>query len=235
METKTICILANSIKFSGRCIAGIEVEPTDNGKWRLSKNWIRPLSHREGGEINFIESRLSNNRQPTILDLVEIPLEAPAQVEGQPEDWLIQTSSAWTYRGRFAPEVLHRLIEEPENLWLEFPHRSDRVSPSYLRDHGLPSLYLIQGSDLRLAITEFVNDSGQTQKKRRARFRHNGIYYDLAMTDPEMQRRYFPDFPNINAGEIADGPDSDSILCVSLAPEFNGHHYKLVAGIIEKE
>lgn len=213
----------------------MEVEPVDDGKWRLSKNWIRPLSHREGGEINSIESRLSNNRQPRILDLVEVPLQAPARVEGQPEDWLIQQNSRWTYRGRFAPDVLARLLEEPENLWLEFPHRSDRVSPDFLRQHGLPSLYLIQCSALRLFITEFVNDLGQTLKKRRARFRHNGANYDLALTDPEMQWRYFPDFPHTNAGEIAGGPDPDSILCVSLAPEFKGRHYKLVAGVIEKE
>ena len=99
----------------------------------------------------------------------------------------------------------------------------------------MPSLYLIQSADLRLAITEFVDDSGHTKKKRRARFRHNGVDYDLALTDPEMQRQYFPDFPHTNAGEIADGPDPDSILCVSLAPEFMGHHYKLVAGVIENE
>lgn len=234
MKTKTLCILANSIKFSGRCIAGMEVELTDDGKWHLARNWIRPLSQREGGEINSLESRLNNNRQPAILDLVEIPLVAPAQIEGQPEDWFIERNSPWNYRGRFAPDVLGRLLEDPENLWLEFPHQSDRVSPAFLRKHRLPSLYLIQASDLRIAITEFVDDSGQTKKKRRARFCHEGVNYDLALTDPEMQRQYFPDFPRTDAGTIADGPDPDSILCVSLAPEFRGHHYKLVAGVIEK-
>lgn len=233
METKTLCILANSIKFSGRCIAGMEVEATDDGKWRLNRNWIRPLSHSEGGEVNLHESRLDTNQQPAILDIVEIPLDEPAQVDGQPEDWLIARESNWIYRGRFAPSVLGHLLEEPENLWLEFPHQADRVSPDFLRMHRLPSLYLIQASDLGLAITEFVDDSGQTKKKRRARFRYKGVSYDLALTDPKMQCRYFPNFPQTNSGPITDGPDADSILCVSLTPEFRGHHYKLVAGVIE--
>lgn len=233
MKTKTICILANSIKFSERCIAGMEVNPTDDGKWRLSKNWIRPLSHREGGAINPTESRLNTNRQPELLDLVEIPLEGPAQVEGQPEDWLIHQNASWTYRGRFAPGVLSHLLEEPENLWLEFPDRSDRVSPSFLREHRLPSLYLIRGANLRLAITDFIDDFGRSKKKRRARFCHNGVHYDLALTDPMMQQRYFNDFPHTAIGEVADGPDPNSVLCVSLAPEFRDHHYKLVAGVFQ--
>ena len=65
MTTKSICILANSIKFSGRCIAGMEVQQSENGKWRLLKNWIRPLSHRGGGEIKLSESRLDNGTLPS--------------------------------------------------------------------------------------------------------------------------------------------------------------------------
>lgn len=233
METKSICILANSIKFAGRCIAGMVVEHAEENKWKFSQIWVRPLSHRKGGELRPEESELNTGKQPAILDIIDIPLEAEASVDGQPEDWLIQPESAWLYRGRFALKVLEKLTQNPDDLWLEFTYRSDRVSPEYLRSKSLPSLYLIRPSNLEIVITEFSDGSGRSKKKRRAQFYYKGVRYDLALTDPLMQQRYFPDFPQTKVGRLENGPRSDSIICVSLAPEFNGYHYKLVASIIE--
>lgn len=233
MNTKSICILANSIKFSGRCIAGMEVQQTDNGKWRLLKNWIRPLSHRDGGEIGLSESRLDNGEQPSVLDIIDVPLQEKAHVAGQPEDWLIEGNRTWTYRGRFGGGVLEKLVEAPGDLWLEFPHRSDRVSPQYLGVHKLPSLYLIRPNNLSICIDEFTDYNGTVKKKRRAHFDYGGPHYNLALTDPEMQDHYFPAFPNVPTGVLENGPSPDSFICTSLAPEFQGYHYKLVAAIIE--
>jgi hypothetical protein len=167
------------------------------------------------------------------LDIIDVPLQAPANVDGQPEDWLIKEGSPWTYRGKFDAKVLERLLETPDDLWLEYRHRPDRVSPDYLRRYELPSLYLIRPKGFELAIAAFRDDNGQSKKKRRAHFDYNGINYDLAMTDHRMQQRYFPAFPNVPTGVLANGPARDSILCVSLAPEFGGYHYKLAATVIE--
>lgn len=233
MTTKTICILANSIKFGGRCIAGVKVILQPDGKWNLTNNWVRPLGHSKGGELSFLEYRLDNNKSPNILDIVEISLLRPANIQGQPEDWLIDPSRCWIYRGYFPSSVAAQLVESPPNLWLESILRNDRVSADYIQKHQLPSLYLIRPQQLEIAITEFIDDQGQSKKKRRARFIYNQARYDLALTDPLVQQKYFPNFPSVSVGPLATGPARDSILCVSLAPEFNGYHYKLAAAIIE--
>jgi hypothetical protein len=222
--------LANSIKHSDRCIAGVEVEKLPDGKWKLSNNWIRPVSNREKNAINAKESCLDNNSQPSVLDIIEISLSKSANVAGQPEDWIIDPISIWKYLGRIPRESLNSIIESPKNLWLEYPHNPfspDRVSPDFVKKHVLPSLYLIKSKDLQIAIAE-----KWSQKKRRAIFTYQGIRYDLALTDPEIQRKFFSGFPLVPTGPIAKGPAPDSILCVSLAPEWNGKHYKLIAAVI---
>jgi len=227
---KTICILANSIKHSDRCIAGVEVEELSDGNWNLSNKWIRPVGNRENHAVNISESLLSNKLQPSVLDVVDIHILKPADVAGQPEDWLIAPNCTWNYRGTLPREELTKAIESPDNLWLEYPHNPfspDRVSPEFVKKHNLPSLYLIKANDLQIVIEE-----RQCEKKRRAKFTYRGISYNLALTDPEVQTKFFPNFPRVPTGTIANGPAPDSMLCVSLAPEWNGKHYKLIAAVI---
>jgi hypothetical protein len=177
-----------------------------------------------------MESFLDNKVQPSVLDVIDIHLLKPAKVAGQPEDWLIAPDYTWNYRGTLPKEELSKAIETPPNLWLEYPKNPfypDRVSPEYVKKHNLPSLYLIKVSHLQIVIEE-----RQCQKKRRAKFNYCGISYNLSLTDPEMQTRFFPNFPHVPTGTVANGPAPDSILCVSLAPEWNGKHYKLIAAVI---
>ena len=51
MTTKMIVVLANSVKKSGRCLAGKEIVWTD-GSWKVG-NWIRPVASPDGGEISM--------------------------------------------------------------------------------------------------------------------------------------------------------------------------------------
>jgi len=235
MSTKTICVLANSIKFSGRCIAGMELR-VEGSDLRLTQNWVRPISLRDGGEVNQIESALPNKpntNQPAILDVIDVPVQRPANVAGQPEDWLIDPSKRWAFRNVIPSNQLENLVQTPTNLWLEDHSRRDRVSPEYLRANSLPSLYLIDAEDFTIEITEAQDfNSGQMKKKRRSKFQYNGTPYDLALTDPLMQKKYFPTFPNLNTGIITPGPPHGCRLCISLAPVLNGYHYKLVAAVI---
>ena len=64
-EKKIIC-LANSRKMSGRCIAGKEVL---NGHY---SQWIRPVSHRDTGEISEEEQRFEDGDSPQVLDIISI-------------------------------------------------------------------------------------------------------------------------------------------------------------------
>jgi hypothetical protein len=62
------------------------------------------------------------------------------------------------------------------------------------------------------------------------------VTYNLAITDPDIDRKYFRPFPG-NLEEVKQIPlnPDNCLLCISLAPEFNGYHYKLIAKVIESE
>lgn len=228
-----ICVLANSIKFGGRCIAGKEVIPAakSNG-YQLTQTWLRPLGQSARGELSYSEY-ICGNDIPGVLDIVEIPFDRPSPVVGQPEDWSIHPNRKWIKHGSFATTVIPQLLDSPIGLWLEDPVHADRVSTSWLTSHNSPSLALVAATNLQIflqASTDF--NSGKAILKRRCRFDYQGISYDLALTDPVMQSKYFPKFPACQAGPVTPGPSKSSVVCVSLSPALNGMHYKLAAAIL---
>jgi hypothetical protein len=66
-------------------------------------------------------------------------------------------------------------------------------------------------------------------------FRYNGVEYDLSLTDPILSKRYeeripAPEYPPL----VVRLPCADNLLlCVSLAGDLQGYHYKLVATVFE--
>jgi len=234
MQSKNICILANSVKMGERCIAGKEVSKLSNGKWQLSNNWFRPISKRPSAGINFRESLLSpKSVQPVLLDIIEIPFTTQASIPGQPEDWFFDDNIPWRHHGHFNKKVLANIFDRPNDIWLERGASFDRVTPAYLAANFFPSLYLVRPESFRIEIDQFTDSDGNTKKKRRGVFKYNKIEYNLALTDPIMEQRYFPSFPNVDVGALSHGPQSVEAICVSLAPQFNGFHYKIVAAVFE--
>lgn len=235
MPTKTICILANSIKFGGRCVAGMELVQ-NNGNLELTRNWVRPIGLRRNGELQDSESCVkdgSRNIQPAPLDIVEIPLRQPAHEAAQPENWLIDPNKKWVRKGTLDEKQLASLAQSPTSLWLENAYKPDRVTPDFVLQNRLPSLYLVPVQNFRIEIVEApVFGSGQLKKKRRAHFQYREKRYDLALTDPVMQSKFFPAFPNVSLGHVTPGPNADCTICVSLAPKYFGYHYKLVAAVL---
>lgn len=230
---KFICVLANSIKFGGRCIAGKEVVPSHNSKqYNLTQTWLRPLGRSGRGELNYQEY-ICDNSSPSILDIVEIPFDKPLAIVGQPEDWSIRPNVPWKKHGAFEPSVALQLLDNPTNLWLENPRYPDRVSTQWLISNNSPSLALVQVTNLQIVLQSAIDfNTGNPILKRRCQFDFGSVRYDLALTDPAMQAKYFPNFPAYPAGPIVAGPPTSSIVCVSLSPALNGMHYKLAAAII---
>ncbi len=232
MPTKTLCVLANSKKPGGRCIAGTVVTyRPETQKWILRREWIRPVSHRIENAISPAESAFPNGRQPRLLDLVEIPFDEPAHVEGQPEDWLITRNAAWQHRGHFNADVLERLREDPTDLWWDEACPQDRATVPFVARHQLPSLYLIKPLNFRI-FTERSPHNGQW--RWRAFFDYRRRHYDFSLTDPVIQARYQP----VDHGLIANVPEDVTALCISLGAAFQGrsaqpYHYKLCAAVFE--
>jgi len=183
----------------------------------------------------------NKNRFPQLFDIIEIPLSAPAHVEGQPEDWLIEERADWLYLGHVdSQESVNALIERPNDLWLQQGMKRDRVTPEWVAQHDLPSLYLIEPEVLKIYVQESDYGNGP-ERSLRAAFRYGGVDYHWGMTDPVASNKHFPDYATRQAGIHAGVSVDCAAICVSLAPAWKGdlapqaYHYKLVAGIIEKE
>lgn len=239
---RCVCILANSVKNAQSCIAGIEMKMNPDGRWQNTGRWIRPISHRPNGAISDKESFLRNkSRLPQLFDIVEIPLSAPAHVEGQPEDWLIEEGVDWLFLGQVDPQKsVDAFAEQPNDLWFQPGVKKDRVTPEWIAQHALPSLYLIQPEQIKIYIQE--TDFGNGPKRsRRAWFRYRGVEYDWGMTDRVVSGKYFPDYRTRKTGLNAGVSIDCAAMCISLAPAWKAdvasqsYHYKLVAAIMEKK
>jgi hypothetical protein len=66
---------------------------------------------------------------------------------------------------------------------------------------------------------------------------HNGHVHDFEIEDPKFAEKHYPQFPGVHdpAKAIQLEQPNETLLCVSLAGRFHGHHYKIAAGIFEPD
>ncbi len=233
--SKHFLILANSIKhYPSVCIAGREISST--GKRYEVGSWIRPVSNHHEGALAPSETLLKQKRQPRVFDFVEIGLSQKCDDPLQPENWLIELGNTWaSVNGSYERPTFDSLVEHPNEIWLARGEKSDRITSDALR--GLrpnQSLYLIHIAELEVSLGWRLWDQ-QYKARRRAIFTYNGVEYDLGITDPAFLEKYRDEYPDkgqrANVFSIRSG--EGVYLCVSLAPEFNGYHYKVAATIFE--
>ena len=67
MGVRRIVCLANSCKFGGRCIAGVELRPS--GRFG---QWIRPITGRTSKAINHFEQTCTDSTWTGLLDILDI-------------------------------------------------------------------------------------------------------------------------------------------------------------------
>ena len=75
---KQILCLANSRKFGGRCIVGKEMRPD------RTLAWVRPVSDTEKGEVMPEDMQYADGTEPTLLDVIEVPVSGPLPLPYQP-------------------------------------------------------------------------------------------------------------------------------------------------------
>jgi hypothetical protein len=216
MESKVIVILAKSVKHNpGRCIAGMD--------YPSGTKWIRPIGDIGEGQLYPSQTTLDDGTQPSLLDIVEVPVAEKDDAPLQPENWLVANGATWKRHadGKLSHDLLLSMVEEPDHLWLQPDIKTDRVSHAYLQGHPpSQSLYLIRIRKARMS---------KDGSSARLYFSHHGTHYALKVTDP-------------NAAIILNGSlvaEIDyAIICVSLAPKFfnefasEDQHFKLVASIM---
>lgn len=232
METKTLVILANSIKNQGRCVAGRLWNPTIG-----AGQWIRPVSAVGEGVLLPHHYTLPGGRVAHPLDVIEIPLETYRPAPGQPENWLVSEGVAWRAVSALGRRHVAALTEHPADLWLEPSGHSDRISlDAQARRTPQSSLTLIEPEGFQVHTQwEDVPQRDGRRLRRRGVFRFRGVTYELSITDPSIEKRYHLACP------AADEPPQDCALacgdhcrlCVSLTPPFHGFHYKVIAAVLE--
>lgn len=233
MEFKRMIVLANSIKNGGRCVAGREIM----GEEAMAGAWLRPVSDESEGELMPRHMVTTNSSPIEVLDIVDVPLDRYANDKCHPEDWVLATSDRWRHQKKFPVKDLVGLEENPRDLWLEDRSNTDRVTCDFLlcqKQHQ--SLYLLRPKNLRVRLwREFNQYKGYKQKKTRTIFNYGDAEFNLSLTDPVATTQYCTDFPTGDepAREFAFPFRDNCLVCVSLTPEFNGFHYKVVATILE--
>jgi hypothetical protein len=225
-QKKIVC-LATSRKLGGRCIAGKEVLRSGYGPW------IRPVSTRPSAEIELTERQHADGTEPKLLDIIEIPMLAPAPHLHQTENHVIDARFYWEKKGTVSWDNIGDLIDAPATLWTnEDSSRggyNDRVSEALAI--GLKtSLVLIKPDHPTIQVATPGAYFNNPKRKVRADFYYKGVRYNVGMTDPEAERFFL-------ARENGDYKlNQDAYFCVSLAEApFEGSYYKLVASIITKK
>jgi hypothetical protein len=214
---KIFVCLANSKKYGGRCLAGIELTRDENGKPHLAlnasgkPNWIRPVAHTEHGEVP--QDTVKHIR---LLDFVEFEAAEPCPKGYQTEN-IFYTGKTFTVCGNLnnKQENLNQLIENQSDILLGSKDKYIAASEVDALGH---SITLIRTEASKVHCYE-------KGAHLRMVFSWKNTTYDLPVTDIDFHLRWI-DHPDLLQSVAC------VYLCVSLAINFEGRHYKLVAGIL---
>jgi ATP-dependent DNA helicase RecQ len=220
-DIRRIVCLANSRKYSGRCVAGKELLAGSIG------GWIRPVGRAAAtGELSLADITLQNGKQPKLLDVITLPLGRSCPHAYQSENFLM-AEGGWVWSGTLSPTQAPRLCDDVDHLWIN-GHQglygvNDRIPEETARQNLSSSLLFIRADELCFAVGE----SSTGLKKIRAHFTHKGEEYLLPVTDPVIEAEYvLKDFGR----HPVESPRP--CLTVSISEPFEGFCYKLVAGVV---
>jgi hypothetical protein len=221
MPSVDLICLANSYKTGSRCLAGLRV---DGG------GWVRPVSNREHGEVQYSQYRLPDHSEPHLFDVIRVGLLRAAPAPHQPENWLVD-GSAWELVER--PAAADRAYVVAASVYSGSQLFGDtRRSAPLAQFRACPareSLALIAPADIRWR-TEF--STYELRNMPRVLFQLGDVSYNLPLTDPAyagpLQRRDEGDYRSSDLGI----PENRAILLtVSLGDPFGGICYNLVAAV----
>lgn len=220
MEKLFIC-LANSKKYTQRCIAGIELIRSARQGYRYeivrragNPVWLRPISDSEHGQV---AAELVDHIN--LLDIVAVEVTEAAPQGYQSENVLFDTSRlAVVERITPAETLLDKLLAVGEPILFGDKNKAIPVDKIGQVDH---SLLLIKPTNFNL----YYKPASIGSPQLRAIFRYGLAFYDLPITDIDFIDRYHQN-PTILQG------CEHIYLTISLGMAFNEQHYKLAAGVI---
>jgi hypothetical protein len=221
-ETKQLLCLANSQKYNGFCLAGMEV---GNGRFG---NWVRPVSEEEHGELKESDLICEDGGIVSVGDIFLITLKGHCRHSYQSENFLIDDGY---YCKKTGQSTWHDFKEiaclGQRTLWTNGFSSSNGVNDKVpLKKLSYPEKSL-RFLYLDTAILSYQKEF-KGQRKCRLEFSYQGNSYRLMVTDPEVKDLFFE--KEEESYEL-----QEAYCCVSLGEPFYGYAYKLVASIITKE
>jgi len=209
---KIIC-LANSFKYNGRCIAGIN----ETGQW------VRPVCSSPKRAVDKT-TRIIDEAEPQILDVLKIPVHPHGPDDGcQPENKLLKNGQ-WEKVGRVSPKDLLNHLEDDSVILhnnLDYVRASCfRIIPRY----GWKSLQLIHNKNVT-----FEQDENNKTKWRANFVNSKGVIFHLRVTDPVVCERL----------KLGEKINEECLMTISMASGWRPDRqtvsrcYKFVAGIVE--
>ena len=224
----TIICLANSRKPGGRCVAGKGIQHSRFGEW------IRPVSARPGGELSHLDRQFSGGIEPSLLDVIAIPMQGKASHAYQVENHTIDDQIYWQHVRKSSFTEARSALDAPQpDLWgtsfgSSYSGINDRVPESIAPSFSY-SLQLIEVHDLRIQVSAEGVSFGNMKRRVRGYFSYSHNHYALSITDPFVEAEYLA----MQDGTYIVG---QALLCVSLGElhqTSNGvFAYKLIAGVI---
>ncbi len=230
---KRILILANSYKYNGRCVAGRELVDAGDGTYRPG-GWVRPISDREGGEWEPHELHVGPGRPIRVGDVIDVFLTKYADDSIQPENWFCESPSTWQLVSNGIGDAIKLFEEFPRDLYGVSEEKNDRAPREYfLNRPPRQSLCLIRPQQFRLRVSL---EPESCRVRVRGTFRYNHEPYTLSITDPVICTSYADRSPNKNEKPLTLRPPcgDNMLLCISLTREFQGHHHKIIATVLEE-
>ena len=220
MRKRFIC-LANSKKYTQRCVAGIELVKSTRRGYRydvVRKNnspvWIRPVSNSEYGEVSDYFIKHIN-----LLDVVAVNITTAHPQGYQSENALFDNRRLTVVdKIQHSQMLLDKLLTVDMPVLFGNPDKAVRVEEITQLDY---SLALIKPIDAQLYET--TTSSGTPQV--RGSFVFNDIPYDFPITDIDFSARFRVDSTLVD-------DCTHLYFTVSLGAEFEGWHYKLIAGVV---
>lgn len=220
MKKLFIC-LANSKKYTQRCIAGIELTLATRRGYRYDivrrqgkPVWVRPVSD---GEYGAVATEWVDHIN--LLDIVAVDVAAPAPQGYQAENVRFEGNRLEVVeRICPTPALLDKLVAVDEPTLFGDKKNAIPVSRIGQIDH---SLLLIKPASLSLHCKPGLTGPHQL----RAIFLYGLGFYDLPITDIDFIERYHHNRALLEGCQ-------NIYLTISLGMLFNERHYKLVAGVI---
>ena len=220
MPVRFLC-LANSLKHGGRCVAGIRA---DTGAW------FRPVADADDGTLMPWACALPDGTQPRGLDVVEVEVRRHRPECHQPENWEV-ASAPWRFVKRLDPMEAERFLARfltpgPDLLGspgAHVPYAALRARPA------AASLALVEPVVIRWSVAG--KPDGRVQP--RCVFDLGHATYDLSVTDMVFRDRLLPlGVGHYDSETVGIGAADRVYFTVSLSEPFEGHCYKLVAGVL---